>query len=51
MAPPNNNCDTYAVTLCDSRQMLISNHSGNRECKSSGYRSPLNVALSQDGKS
>jgi hypothetical protein len=47
---PNNNCDTYAVTLYDIRQMLISSHSDNREGKSSGYRSPLNVALSPDGK-
>jgi alpha-L-rhamnosidase len=48
---PNNNCGTVALTLRDGRQMLIYNHTGNREGKSSGYRSPLNVALSQDGKS
>jgi alpha-L-rhamnosidase len=48
---PNNNSGTDAVTLRDGRQMLIYNHTGNREGKSNGYRSPLNVALSKDGKS
>lgn len=47
---PNNNCGTDAVTLRDGRHVLVYNHTGNREGKSSGYRSPLNVAVSKDGK-
>lgn len=47
---PNNNCGTDAVTLRDGRHVLVYNHTGNRGGKSNGERSPLNVALSKDGK-
>jgi len=47
---PNNNSGTDAVTLSDGRQLLVYNHSGNREGKTGGPRSPLNVAISKDGK-
>jgi predicted neuraminidase len=47
---PNNNAGTDAVTLADGRQLLVYNHSGNSEGKKSGPRSPLNVAVSSDGK-
>ncbi len=47
---PNNNSGTDAVTLRDGRQVLVYNHTGNREGRANGYRSPLNVALSRDGK-
>jgi hypothetical protein len=47
---PNNNSGTDALTLRDGRHVLVYNHTGNREGKSDGERSPLNVALSQDGK-
>ncbi|TSA32571.1 MAG: sialidase [Verrucomicrobiaceae bacterium] len=48
---PNNNAGTDAVTLADGRQLLVYNHSCNSEGKKSGPRSPLNVAVSEDGKS
>jgi alpha-L-rhamnosidase len=47
---PNNNSGTDAVTLKDGRQLLVYNHvlpSGNL---AKGPRTPLNVALSKDGK-
>lgn len=47
---PNNNSGTDAVTLRDGRHLLVYNHTGNIEGRSSGYRSPLNVALSKDGE-
>lgn len=47
---PNNNCGTDAVTLRDGRHLLVYNHSGNRDGQTNGYRSPLNVAISKDGK-
>lgn len=48
---PNNNCGTDAITLKDGRHLLVYNHAGNREGDNRGYRSPLNVAISKDGKS
>lgn len=49
---PNNNSGTDAVTLKDGRHLLIYNHTGNRTDidRPSGYRSPLNLAVSKDGK-
>lgn len=47
---PNNNAGTDAVTLRDGRQLLVYNHSGNKAGRKSGPRSPLNVAVSKDGK-
>jgi alpha-L-rhamnosidase len=47
---PNNNSGAEAVTLRDGRNVLVYRHTGKREDKSNGERSPLNVALSQDGK-
>jgi len=47
---PNNNSGTDAVTLKDGRQLLVYNHvlPPGKEVK--GARTPLNVALSKDGK-
>ena len=50
MELPNNNSGTDAVTLRDGRHVLVYNHTGNIEGRSSGHRSPLNVAVSKDGK-
>lgn len=47
---PNNNSGTDALTLADGRQLLVYNHAGNRDGKINGFRSPLNVAISKDGK-
>jgi predicted neuraminidase len=47
---PNNNCGTDAVTLSDGRHLLVYNHAGNRPDRTSGFRSPLNLAVSKDGK-
>ncbi len=49
---PNNNSGTDAVTLRDGRHLLVYNHTGNRDDidRPSGYRSPLNLAVSKDGK-
>jgi alpha-L-rhamnosidase len=51
-ALPNNNSGVDAVTLLDGRQLLVYNHvlpdSGARNGK--GARTPLNVAVSDDGK-
>ncbi len=47
---PNNNSGTDAVTLADGRQLLVYNHvlPPGKEIK--GARTPLNVAISKDGK-
>jgi len=47
---PNNNSGTDAVTLADGRQLLVYNHvlPPGKEVK--GARTPLNVAISKDGK-
>ena len=46
---PNNNSGTDAVTLADGRQLLVYNHVGLTPGKSAP-RTPLNVAISRDGK-
>ena len=47
---PNNNSGTDAVTLADGRQLLVYNHVKTPNGAGKGYRTPLNVALSEDGK-
>ena len=51
---PNPNSGTDAVTLKDGRQLLVYNHTGTFPDKNTGrmvgHRSPLNVAISSDGK-
>ena len=49
---PNNNSGTDAVTLKDGRQLLVYNHVKPEELSSQGRgaRSPLNIAVSKDGK-
>jgi len=47
---PNNNSGLDAVTLRDGRQLLVYNHVLPPPGKSKGDRSPLNVAVSPDGK-
>jgi alpha-L-rhamnosidase len=49
---PNNNSGTDAVTLKDGRQLLVYNHTLPNETwvKGKGPRTPLNVAISIDGK-
>lgn len=49
---PNCNSGTDAVTLRDGRHLLVYNHAGNDPDlkKPKGYRSPLNLAVSRDGK-
>ena len=47
---PNPNSGTDAVTLADGRQLLVYNHVGKKANKWGGKRSPLNVAISKDGK-
>lgn len=47
---PNNNSGTDAVTLADGRQLLVYNHVKPPEGKTKGPRTPLNIALSDDGK-
>jgi alpha-L-rhamnosidase len=46
---PNNNSGTDAVTLEDGRQLLVYNHVKTPRAASRGYRTPLNVAISNDG--
>lgn len=47
---PNPNSGTDAETLADGRFLLVYNHVGKNPNKWGGKRSPLNVAVSQDGK-
>jgi predicted neuraminidase len=47
---PNPNSGTDALTLADGRHLLVYNHSGLIMGKWSGHRSPLNVAISADGR-
>lgn len=47
---PNNNSGTDAVTLKDGRQLLVYNHVKPPEGETKGARTPLNVAISKDGK-
>ncbi|MCF2501871.1 exo-alpha-sialidase [Dyadobacter sp. CY107] len=48
---PNNNSGTDAVTLKDGRQLLVYNHVLPPGTEAKGPRTPLNVAISKDGKS
>lgn len=49
---PNNNSGTDAVTLKDGRQLLVYNHVKPHDTlpNGKGARTPLNVAISKDGK-
>jgi len=49
---PNNNSGTDAVTLKDGRQLLVYNHllPDDSWVNGKGPRTPLNVAISKDGK-
>lgn len=47
---PNNNSGTDAVTLADGRQLLVYNHVLPPGKEAKGERTPLNVAISEDGK-
>ncbi len=47
---PNNNSGTDAVTLADGRQLLVYNHVLPPDGEVKGARTPLNVAISKDGK-
>ncbi|WP_324673585.1 sialidase family protein [Hymenobacter sp. GOD-10R] len=47
---PNNNSGTDAVTLADGRQLLVYNHVLPPGTLAKGPRTPLNVAVSKDGK-
>jgi predicted neuraminidase len=47
---PNNNSGTDAVTLKDGRQLLVYNHVLPPGKLAKGPRTPLNVAVSKDGK-
>jgi alpha-L-rhamnosidase len=47
---PNNNSGIDAVTLKDGRQLLVYNHVLPPAGETKGARTPLNVALSKDGK-
>lgn len=51
-ALPNNNSGTDAVTLKDGRQLLVYNHVKPHDTlpNGKGARTPLNVAVSKDGK-
>lgn len=48
---PNNNSGIDAVTLADGRQLLVYNHQGVPAGSWGGPRTPLNVAISEDGTS
>lgn len=47
---PNNNSGTDAVTLQDGRQLLVYNHVLPPAGSTKGERTPINVAVSKDGK-
>ncbi len=47
---PNNNSGIDGVTLKDGRQLLVYNHVLPPDGKAKGARTPLNVAISKDGK-
>ena len=47
---PNPNAGLDGVTLADGRQLLVYNHTTIEEGKWGGPRSPLNVAVSDDGQ-
>lgn len=47
---PNNNSGIGAVTLKDGRHVLVYNHVKTPEGEKKGARTPLNVAISPDGK-
>lgn len=47
---PNNNSGTDAITLKDGRHLVVYNHVATAINADKGYRTPLNVALSKDGK-
>jgi predicted neuraminidase len=47
---PNPNAGTDASTLQDGRHILVYNHSGKPDNDFDGKRTPLNVAISPDGK-
>ena len=47
---PNNNSGTDAVTLADGRQLLVYNHVLPPDVQAKDERTPLNVAISKDGK-
>ena len=47
---PNNNSGTDAVTLADGRQVLVYNHVLPPADLARGIRTPLNVAVSENGK-
>ena len=49
-ALPNNNSGTDAVTLADGRHVLVYNHIGGTARQWGGKRTPLNVAVSRDGR-
>jgi predicted neuraminidase len=49
-ALPNPNSGTDAVTLKDGRQLLVYNHTTTTAGRWGGPRSPLNVAVSDDGR-
>lgn len=47
---PNNNSGTDAVSLKDGRQLIVYNHVKTPIGAKKGHRTPLNVAVSNDGK-
>jgi alpha-L-rhamnosidase len=47
---PNNQSGTDAVTLSDGRHLVVYNHVKTPVNAGKGYRTPLNVAYSKDGK-
>ncbi len=46
---PNPNSGTDAITLRDGRQLLVYNHSAHRANEAKGNRTPLDLAISDDG--